>query len=483
VRVAIVGAGLGGLALGIRLQAAGRQASIFEARSQPGGRAGQVTDQGYVFDTGPSVVTLPDLVRELFALAGRRLEDELRMVPLDPFYRLYFADGEHFDYGRDPDRMKAEIARFSKPDAARYDSFFRHTGKVYQRAVVELGDKPFLHFSDFGRIVPSMLRLGALRPVTRTVAAYFKDPHVFRAFSFQPLFIGGNPFAVPSIYAMFPYLERSGGVHFFMGGMFKLVEALARLFLDAGGDLQLNAPVRRIRVEAGQATGVETDAGFRAADVVVSNAEIGHTMAELLGERMSPRWRFSMSCFLLFLGTNRQFPKLRHHTIIFCDRYRELVGDIVDRGVLPADFSMYVHAPARTDPSMAPAGGDSIYVLVPVPNLRNGVDWQTQAPTFRDRIVDFLEHDFGLGGLKESIVVEHVLRPDTYFRDALRSTLGNAFQLQPLLRQSAYFRPHPRHRSIRGLYFVGAGTHPGPGVPGVLLSARMVAGLIGDGAT
>ncbi|HVA26017.1 MAG TPA: phytoene desaturase family protein [Chloroflexota bacterium] len=480
-RVAVVGAGLGGLALAIRLQAAGHQVAIFEARSQPGGRAGQIVDSGYVFDTGPSVVTLPDLIRELFVLAGRRLEDEIELVPLDPFYRLHFADGEHFDYGGDPERMKVEIARFSQADATQYDAFFRHAGNIYQRAVVELGDKPFLRFGDFARIVPSMLGLRALRPVASTVAAYFKEPHVFRAFSFQPLFIGGNPFTVPSIYAMFPFLERTGGVHFFMGGMFRLVQALAGLFESLGGDLRLGCPVRRIVVRHARAAGVETDAGFEPAEAVVSNADVAHTRSELLGQPVSRRWRWSMSCFLLFLGTNRVFPKLRHHTIVFSERYRELVGDIIDRQILPADFSMYVHAPARTDPSMAPAGGDSIYLLVPVPNLAAGVDWQAEAPRFRDRLLEFLERDFGLEGLRESIVVEHALTPDAYFRDELRSTLGNAFQLQPLLTQSAYFRPHCVHQSVRGLYLVGAGAHPGPGVPGVLLSARMVAGLIGHG--
>ncbi|MFI5266412.1 MAG: phytoene desaturase family protein [Chloroflexota bacterium] len=481
-RVAIVGAGLGGLALGIRLQAAGHQVTIFEARNKPGGRAGQIVDAGYVFDTGPSVVTLPELIHELFALAGRRLEDELELVPLEPFYRLYFADGEHFDYDGDAERMKAEIARFSVADASRYDAFFRHAGRIYERAVVELGDKPFLRFGDFARIVPSMLWLRALRPVTSTVGAYFKEPHVFRAFSFQPLFIGGNPFTVPSIYAMFPFLERAGGVHFFMGGMFRLVEALARMFESLGGELRLGCPVEHITVRDGRVDGIETGAGFEPADAVVSNADVGHTLNHLLGQPVSRQWRWSMSCFLLFLGTNRVFPKLRHHTIVFCERYRELVGDIIDRQVLPNDFSMYIHAPARTDPSMAPSGGDSIYVLVPVPNLAGGVNWQAEGPRFRDRLLDFLEGDFGLEGLRESIVVEHALTPDAYFSGELRSTLGNAFQLQPLLTQSAYFRPHCVHPTIRGMYFVGAGTHPGPGVPGVLLSARMVAGVIGSGS-
>ncbi|HLG71017.1 MAG TPA: phytoene desaturase family protein [Chloroflexota bacterium] len=476
--VGIIGAGLGGLALGIRLQAAGHRVTIFEARAQPGGRAGQIVDSGYVFDTGPSVVTLPELIRELFALAGQRLEDELELVPLDPFYRLYFADGEHFEYGGDRERMRAEIARFSEEDAARYDAFFQHTRQIYRRAVLELGDKPFLRAGDFAGILPSMLRLRALRPVTSTVARYFREPHVFRAFSFQPLFIGGSPFTAPSIYAMLPFLERSGGVHFFIGGMYRLVEALAGLFTGLGGELRLSSPVERIVVRNGEVAGLDLADGFFQADASVSNADVGHTQV-MLGRRVPTRWRWSMSCFLLFLGTNRTFPKLRHHTIVFCERYKELVADIVDHRVLPEDFSMYIHAPARTDPSMAPPGGDSLYVLVPVPNLGAGVYWPSFGPEFRNRLLAFLERDFGLSGLRESIVLEHVLTPDAYFRDDLRSTLGNAFALQPLLGQSAYFRPHPADPHVRGLYRVGAGTHPGPGVPGVLLSARMVANLIG----
>lgn len=470
-----MGAGLGGLALGLRLQAAGHRVTIHEARRQPGGRAGQIVDGGYVFDTGPSVVTMPELIRELFELAGRRLEDELELVPLEPFYRLYFADGEHLDYGGEPDRMKDEIARFSKADAANYDAFFHHTGQIYRRAVVELGDKPFLRSADFVRILPSMLRLRALRPVASMVGDYFHEPHVFRAFSFQPLFIGGNPFTVPSIYGMLPFLERAGGVHFFRGGMYRLVEALCRLFAQLGGELRLDEPVRRIATRDGRALGFETDRGLCQADIVVSNADVGHTEEALLGRRLPRRWRWSMSCLLLFLGTNRVFPKLGHHTIVFSERYKDLVADIVDRAVVPDDFSMYVHAPARTDVSMAPPGGDSLYVLLPVPNLRTAVDWQALG----ERVIDFLEGQFGLDGLRRSIVVKHTLTPDGYFRDELRATLGNAFALQPILSQSAYFRPHGVDRQVRGLYRVGAGTHPGPGLPGVLLSARMVAGLIG----
>ncbi|MHB8618791.1 MAG: phytoene desaturase family protein [Chloroflexota bacterium] len=485
--VAIIGSGLGGLSLGIRLRALGHRVTILEARDQPGGRAGRIAEGGYVFDTGPSVVTLPHLIREVFAAAGRRMEDELELVPLEPFYRLRFADGASFDYGGDPETMKAEIARFSPADAARYDDFFEHTGRIYQRAVVELGDKPFLRLADFLRIIPPMLRLHALRPVYSTVAAYFRHPRVRRAFSFQPLFIGGNPFTTPSIYSMFPFLERSGGVHFFMGGMFGLVESLCRLFQDMGGDLRLRSPATEIVLRGNQVAGVETVRGFAAFDVVVSNADAGYTLTRLLPaagrsrlDRVNvARYRYSMSCFLLFLGTSTRFPGLRHHTIFFCRRYRELVADIIDRAVLPDDFSMYVHAPARTDASMAPAGGDSLYVLVPVPNLASGTDWNAIAERFGDRVIDALERDFGLEGLRQSIVFRKTLRPDSYFRDELGSPLGNAFQLQPLLTQSAYFRPHPRHPRLRGLYLVGAGTHPGPGVPGVLLSSRMVAALIG----
>jgi phytoene desaturase len=482
----VIGSGFAGLASAIRLRAQGHEVTIVERRAKVGGRAYQLIDRGYVFDMGPSLITAPDLIDDVFAAAGKRTEDYVKLVPLDPFYRLYFDDGRSFEYTGDQARMEAEVAKFNPADVEGYRRFMAGIKVIHDRAFADLAHQPFLKRSDFAKILPELVRLNAVRSVYTYVASYIRDPHLRMVFSFHPLFLGGNPFTASSIYAIIPYLERLGGVHFSLGGMYSLVEGFARLFTEMGGTIETNAEVVEIEVTEGQARGVITRDGRRfPADVVVSNADVATTYRELIAPQWRRRWtdhrigrmRYSKSSFLLYLGLDRHYDKFRHHTILIGDRYKGLVNDIFG-GRLADDFSIYLHAPTMTDPSMAPPGHESVYLLVPVPNLARGdVDWATYGDTYRDKIVRYLEHDFGLPGFEASIQVEHRFTPLDFQRE-LGSHLGTGWQMEPTLFQSAYFRPHNRSEDVRGLYIAGAGTHPGAGLPGTLLSAEITAGLV-----
>jgi len=479
-KISVIGSGFGGLAAAIRLQARGFDVTVYEKRSKVGGRAYQFVKDGYTFDMGPSLVTAPSIIEGVFAAAGRTMNDYIDLTPLDPFYRIYFHDGSFMDYTGDPARMKLEMARFNPDDAANYDRFFTDIKGIYDAVITEgLGGKPFLTWKSFLEFVPRALSLGGLRPVYSFVSRYFQDERNRFAFSFHPLFIGGNPFRVPSIYIMIPYLEREGGVWFAKGGMYSVVEAFEKLLLELGGKINTNAEVDEIIIRDGKTVGLKVQGEFVPADAVVSNGDVPWVYKNLIKPRYRSRWsdahinrlHISMSVFLIYLGTKRQYPELKHHTLILSKRYRELVNDIFERKVLPEDFSMYLHVPTRTDASMAPPGCESMYVLVPVPHLGSGIDWKEKKREFTSRILDFLEKDFGMKDLRRSIEVLETFTPDD-FASELNSHLGNAFSIEPRLTQSAYFRPHNKSEDVEGLYFVGAGTHPGGGVPGVLLSAE-----------
>lgn len=482
----VIGAGFGGLAAAIRLAASGYQVSVIESRSQPGGRAGQIVDQGFVFDTGPTLITVPDLLENLWATADRDLHDYVEIRRLEPYYRIQFKDGSAFEYSGDPEKFDREVERFNPDDVDGYHRFLERTRQIYQRAFVDLGRVSFHTFSAFLKVVPELVRIGGLKSVYQLASEYITDPNLRTVLAFHPLFIGGNPFRASAIYSIVPYLEKQGGVHFAMGGMHAVVQAMVQLIEELGGTVQYNEPVRQILSSGGKIVGVETESGVvHSSDVVVANSDAATTLLDLVPpEDRSPFWshywqsaRYSMSCYLLYFGLNRQYPELRHHTIVMPRDFRKVVTDIFDTGRIPADIPMYVHTPTRTDPSMAPPGCESMYVLVPVPNLSAKIDWEHTADGLRERVVDALEAELGLSDFRESIVVEHRYTPE-YFRDELGSWLGAAFSIEPTLMQSAYFRPHNKLDEIDGLYLVGAGTHPGAGVPGVLLSAEIAADLI-----
>lgn len=488
-RAAVVGSGFGGLAAAVRLQAAGFDTTIFEARDKPGGRAYVYEEKGFVFDGGPTVITAPHCLEEVFAAAGRRMADYVELLPVTPLYKLWWSDGTEMDYVGDSDSMLAQIRRRFPGDEAGYLRFVDYTKKVFQRGYVELAAQPFLRFWDMVKVAPQLATLRADRSVYATVSRFVKHEHLRQALSFHSLLVGGNPFETSSIYTLIHYLERNWGVFFPRGGTGALVRAMVRVFEELGGTLRLSCPVRDIALSgAGAATVHHVLAGDRERepfDVVVSNADLQHTYARLYSTvpaaagmaRRVERMQWSMSLFVLYFGTDRLYRQsIAHHTVIFGPRYKGLLDDIFHGAQLPDDFSLYLHAPTVTDPSLAPPGCDSFYVLAPVPHLGNApLDWNSIAPAYADRLLASLERY--LPDLRRHVVAKRWMTPAD-FRTELNSYHGSAFSCAPRLRQSAWFRPHNRDARIPGLYLVGAGTHPGAGVPGVVNSAKATASLI-----
>lgn len=482
---AVIGSGFGGLALAMRLQAAGVRTTVFESRDKPGGRAYVYHDQGFTFDAGPTVITDPSALEELFALSGRRLADYVELLPVAPFYRLCWEDGTTLDYANDQAALDAQLRALSPPDVEGYQRFLAYSRAVFEQGYRKLGTVPFLNFRDMVAAGPALVKLQAWRSVYSQVAAFIQDEKLRQVFSFHSLLVGGNPFETSAIYALIHALEREWGVWFPRGGTGALVQGMRRCFEDMGGTLHLSTPVQRIEVEAGRVTGLVAAGQRHAFDQVASNADVVHTYERLLGHtargqaeaRRLKRKRFSMSLFVVHFGLSRPQPQLQHHTVCFGARYRELIHEIFHGSEIPEDFSLYLHAPCVTDPSLAPPGCSSHYVLAPVPHLGNApVDWSVAGPRLRDRIFDYLEQHY-MPGLRDSLVTSRMFTPED-FQTELNAHHGSAFSLEPVLTQSAWFRPHNRDAEIPNLYIVGAGTHPGAGVPGVVGSAKATAGLM-----
>jgi phytoene desaturase len=477
----VIGSGFGGLAAAVRLGARGYSVSVLEKLDAPGGKAYVYRQDGFTFDAGPTIVTAPFLFEELWQLCGKRLADDVELREVTPFYRIRFDSGEVFDYGADEPAMKAQIARWCPADVAGYERYMQMSEAIYKVGFEQLGDVPFNTFGDMLKIVPAMLRLKSYRTVYGLVSQFIRDPRLRVALSFHPLLIGGNPFSAPSIYCLIAFLERRWGVHFAMGGTGQLVRGLVKLIQGQGGSVQCNREVEQIVVRDGAACGVRLSSGEEiAADIVVSNADAAWTYRHLLPHASRQRWtdhkiakaRHSMGLFVWYFGTRRQYPDVAHHTILLGPRYKELLEDIFDHKILAPDFSLYLHRPTATDASLAPAGCDAFYVLAPVPNLASGTDWNATAERFRKALCARLAQTL-LPDLENQIVTSRMLTPAD-FADRLNSYQGAAFGMEPVLQQSAWFRPHNRSEDVRNLYLVGAGTHPGAGVPGVLSSARVL---------
>lgn len=487
-RIAVIGSGFGGLALAVRLQSAGHAVTLYEGRDKPGGRAYVWKEAGHTFDAGPTVITDPACLEELFALSGRKLSDYLELMSVDPFYRLCWEDGDTFDYVNNQAELDRQIAARNPADVAGYQRFLKYSEELFQEGYVKLGHVPFLDFKSMISAAPQLMKLQAWRSVYAKVCGFVQDEHLRQALSFHTLLVGGSPFATSSIYALIHALERRGGVWFPRGGTGELINALARLFQDLGGQLRLSSPVRQITTRNGRTTGVVTDAGPEAFDAVASNADIVHTYEHLLkddprGRQAATsvkRKRFSPSLFVVHFGLKNAQPQLRHHTICFGHRYKGLIDEIYTKNNLANDFSLYLHSPCATDPGMAPPGGSTHYVLSPVPHMGTAdIDWAKEGPAYADSILDYLEARY-IPNLRRDLTVQRIFTPAD-FKSELNAHLGSAFSLEPILTQSAFFRTHNRDDAIPNLYFVGAGTHPGAGIPGVVGSAKATAGLmIGD---
>jgi len=486
-RIVVIGSGFGGLSAAIRLQAQGHEVVILEKRDRAGGRAYVFRQNGFTFDAGPTILTAPAMIDELFALAGRQTSEAVRLVRLDPYYNVRFEDGAVFRYTGDSEQLRAEVRRFRGSDVDGYDRFSVAAQRIFD-AAFPLVDQPFTTVTDMMRVLPELVRLRADRSVARVAERYFSDERLRQVFSFHPLLIGGNPFHSSSIYALIHVLEKRWGVWFAMGGTGALVDALVRLFTDLGGEIRFDAEVGGIDVDlvTRRARGVTLVDGERlTADAVVSNADVAFTYRRLVPaaarkvntDRRIDGLRYSMSLFVIYFGTDRRYEDIAHHEILMGPRYKGLLGDIFDRKTLADDFSLYLHRPTATDTSLAPPGCDSWYVLSPVPHLGGRTDWAQASAPYRDAIIRYLEQRY-LPGLSRHIVAEQRVDP-RYFHETLNSHLGSAFSVEPTLTQSAWFRPHNKSEDVPNLYLVGAGTHPGAGVPGVLSSGKIVADMIG----
>lgn len=488
-KITVIGSGFGGLSAAIRLAARGHEVDVFEKRDKIGGRAYVYNINGFAFDGGPTVITAPFMFDDLWAAAGKRREEYVRFVPCDPFYRIFNHEGRAFDYNGDEAFILSQIARWNPQDQAGYQRFLATTKGIFQKGFVELADKPFLRWTDMLKVAPDLIKMQSYKSVYRYVSQFIQDDFLRQCFSFHPLLIGGNPFDTPSIYAMIHYLERQWGVHYAMGGTGAIVEGMANLLAELGGRIHVNSPVAEILVEKRRVTGIRLTSGeVHAADSIVSNADVAFTYRNLIPaharrrntDHRFERMKYGMSLFVLYLGVNRRYTDtpLAHHNILLGKRYGGLLSDIFDRKALADDFSLYLHMPSLTDPSVAPEGSEAFYVLSPVPHLGADIDWRVAAKPYRDAIVQFLEERYLLG-LSRSIVAEHSIDP-LHFEGELNSYLGAAFSFQPTLTQSAWFRPHNRSEDFDNLYFVGAGTHPGAGLPGVLSSAIIAESLIAE---
>jgi len=483
----VIGSGFGGLAAAIRLSCKGYQVQVLEKLDAPGGRAYVHRQDGFTFDAGPTIITAPQLLEELWTLCGKKLSDDITLKPMEPFYRLRFDDGTHFDYSGDADTMRREIARFNPDDLAGYDRFVEAADLACTLGFEELGHKAFDSFSDLLAAMPSMIKLKAWQTLYSMVASYLRDPKLRVVFSFHPLLIGGNPYSVTRVYSLINTLERRWGVHWAMGGTGALIQGLVKLLQERGVPIRYNAPVTRINVTQGRASGVTLANGEQlSADIVVCNGDAAWTYKNLIGQEHRTHWtdrrietrRYSMSLFVWYFGTNRRWEDVPHHMIMLGPRYKGLLDDMFLNHKLADDFSLYLHRPSASDPSVSPPGCDAFYVLAPVPHLDSGTDWQAQAESYRMRIQKYLESTV-MPGLGEHIVTSRLMTPQD-FHDRLWSHKGAAFGMEPRLLQSAWFRPHNRSEDIENLYMVGASTHPGAGVPGVLMSARAMASVVPD---
>ena len=481
----VIGAGFGGIAAALRLRAKGYAVTLIDRCAALGGRAQVYEREGFRHDAGPTVITAPFLFEELFALFGERFADHVKLVPLTPWYRFQFADGDTFDYGGTLEATLAEIDRIEPRDRAGYLALLEHSRRIYDIGFTQLSAQPFHRLGTMLRQVPYLLGLRNYETVWQMVSRHLVSDKLRRAFSIQPLLVGGNPFDTTSIYGLIHFLERAHGVHFAMGGTGAVTQALGGLMERQGITLRLSTTVERVRIEQGVARGVVlADGTVVEADVVVSDADAAHLYRDLVPraeQALATRVKlsqahYSMGLFVMYFGTTRTYPDVAHHTIWMGERYRELLNDIFHRQKLSEDFSLYVHRPTATDPSFAPAGRDSFYVLCPVPNLQADIDWAIEGPRLRDRIVDALERTM-LPGLKATITADFYKTPED-FQDEYRSVHGAGFSVAPIFRQSAWFRFHNQSESVRNLYLVGAGTHPGAGVPGVLCSAKVIDALI-----
>ena len=480
-RAVVIGSGFGGLAAAIRLSVKGYEVQVLEKLDQAGGRAYVHQQDGFTFDAGPTIITMPHFLEELFTLCGKQMKDHVDLRLMSPFYRIRFDDGTHFDYSNDDAAMEAEIAKFNPADVQGFKSLMKASDKCFDLGFVELGAIPFETIGDVLKAMPNLFKMQAWRSIYSMVAQHIKHPKLRIVMSFHPLLIGGNPFSVTCVYSLIHVLERRWGVHSAMGGTGAIVKALVHLLQERQVPIRYNSAVTQIRVDKGTATGVELANGeYIPADIVVSNGDAAWTYKHLVAPQHRRHWsdrkiakgQYSSGLFVWYFGTDRQYPDVPHHMMVLGPRYKGLLQDIFKNHKLSKDFSLYLYRPTATDPSLAPAGCDAFYALSVVPNLSSGTDWAAISEQYREAVASVLQ-DSVLPDLKQHVVSSKVTTPQD-FQDRLWSYKGAGFGLEPILTQSAWFRPHNRSEDVANLFMVGAGSQPGAGVPSVLMSAKML---------
>ncbi len=484
-KIIVIGSGFGGIAAALRMRAKGYEVDLHEKLDQIGGRARQFNRNGFVYDAGPTVITAPYLFRELFEIFNEDIDDFIKFIPLDPWYRFRFHDGTFFNYGPDQDQLLEQIKAVEPKDVNGYLKMLQHAEKIFELGYLKLADQPFHKLSSLIKYTPDIIKLKGYQSVYQFVSSYLSHPNLRQAFSIQPLLVGGNPFNTTSIYALIHALEKKWGVFFAKGGTGEIISQLKMLMERKGVNIFLNSEITKIITTDKMVEGIETEDGkFTKADYLITNADPIYTNSNLIGyKKISLHNKFvqktakhSMGLFVLFFGTKVKYDDIAHHTIWMGPRYKELLSDIFDRYKLSEDFSIYLHRPTATDPDFAPMGCDSFYALVPVPNLKGNISWKDEASSFTQSIIKALEKTM-MPKLSENICESFVMTPEDFLQD-YNTPFGSGFSIAPLFRQSAWFRTHNKDDLYQNLFYVGAGTHPGAGVPGVLNSAKVIDKLI-----
>ena len=509
----IIGSGVGGLSLGIRLQSLGFKTAILEKLDGPGGRAYTKKIKGFVFDMGPTVITVPFFIEELFSLEigkdnlnlpdfsseilrSKKIDNTstkkyVEIIPIEPFYRIYFHDKTYFDYDGDPENTRRQIRDIEASDLEGYEKFHRDAEAIFKRGFLELGYTFFNSASEMFKVLPDLLKLDAVRSLFSFTSKYFKSEKLRQVFSFETLLIGGSPLSVPAIYSMIHFVEKTWGVHYVMGGTGALIEGMLKKYHELGGEIQYNAEVEKISLSDKKTffskpsvSGVKLKNGKKIkSNIVISNGDYANTYMKLINNkdrRWNKDWKikrmsYSMSLVVIYFGfKSDKSLDLRHHNIILGPRYEELLSDIFNRKILAKDFSQYLHIPTITDKSLAPKGHHAAYTLIPVPNNASKIDWSVQGKILTDKVLSFLDNEGYIPDLQKNLVHSEFITPD-YFENTLNSHLGNSFGVEPKLIHSAFFRPHNRSEDINGLYLVGASSQPGAGTPSVMMSAKMTA--------
>ena len=484
-RSIVIGSGFGGIAAALRLKAKGHSVTLVEKQEDLGGRARVFKKNGFTFDGGPTVITAPYLINELFELFGKNPKNYIELVPLNTWYRFVFEDGNKFDYSGNEDEMKNQIEKINKDDVKGYEELVKFTKKIFDKGFMELSDVPFDKPLFMMKQLPALINLKSYKSVYSLVSSYIKNEKLRRLLSMHPLLVGGNPFTTTSIYGLILYLEKKWGIHYSMGGTGNIIKGLEKLMLEEKIEILKNSEVTSINFDKNKIKSIVINNHKELeANNVICNADPPSVYEKLLDNKKintffnwkKKRMDYSMGLFVYYFGTKKVYKEVEHHTIKFGNKYKEHLEDIFEKKKLNNDISYYLHRPSATDKSMAPEGNDCFYVLVPVPNNQSNINWSIEGDKFKNLVIDKLEKTL-LPDLKENIIEDFYLTPD-YFEKELNTKYGSGFSIQPKFSQSAYFRFHNKSEVYDGLYFVGAGTHPGAGVPGVLSSAKVLDKII-----